>query len=164
MTIPRFRFTALSLSISAITASCAPPESSRASGDARCEFSDVESLGVVNSPAFDGSPTVSADETELFFTSERTGLQDLFVSTRPSKEAAWGQPVNLGAPIDDPAAGDFSLRLSNDGTALYFASTRSGGHGKADISAETSRATPRPEPPTGPAARSPSRRKRRRVR
>jgi Tol biopolymer transport system component len=82
---------------------------------------------------FDGSPTVSADETELFFTSERTGLQDLFVSTRPSKETAWGEPVNLGAPIDDPTAGDFSLRLSNDGNALYFASNRSGGHGKADM-------------------------------
>jgi Tol biopolymer transport system component len=87
----------------------------------------------VNSPAFDGSPTASADGTELFFTSERKGFLDLFVSTRPKREAAWSAPANLGPPVDDPSAGDFSLRLSNDGNTLYFASTRSGGFGKADI-------------------------------
>ena len=66
----------------------------------------------MNSPAFDGSPTVSADETELFFTTERKGNQDLFVSTRPSKEAAWSEPVNFGAPIDDPNAGAVHLERS----------------------------------------------------
>lgn len=102
--------------------------------NADCEFGRAESLGpLVNSPAFDGSPTVSADETELFFTSERSGQQDLFVSTRPGRQAAWGEPVNLGAPVDDPLAGDFSLRLSNDGKALYFASNRTGGFGMADM-------------------------------
>jgi hypothetical protein len=58
---------------------------------------------------------------------------DLFVSRRPNRESAWTEPVNLGPPIDDPSAGDFSLRLSSDGNTLYFASTRSGGFGKADI-------------------------------
>jgi len=87
----------------------------------------------VNSAVFDGSPAVSADETELFFTSARQGEQDLFASTRPNKDAAWGEPRNLGTLINDPAAGDFSLRLSADGTMLYFASTRSGGFGKADM-------------------------------
>jgi Tol biopolymer transport system component len=123
------------LSIAILTAFCAPaPQSIRSASQARCEFEPGQSLGpIVNSPAFDGSPTVSRDETELFFTSERKGQQDLFVSTRPNKQAAWTEPVNLGAPIDDSTAGDFSLRLSSDGKALYFASTRSGGFGKADI-------------------------------
>jgi len=100
----------------------------------RCEFENSQSLGtVVNSTAFDGSPTVSADETELFFTSQRKGGQDLFVATRRGKDAPWAEPVNLGAPIDDAMAGDFSLRLSNDGRALYFASNRKGGSGNADM-------------------------------
>ena len=75
---------------------------------------------------------MSPDETELFFTSERTGLVDLFVSTRPNREAPWGEPVNLGPPIDDHTAGDFSLRLSSDGNTLFFSSVRGGGFGKAD--------------------------------
>jgi len=129
---------------------CAPGRETKASErNARCEVGPAESLGPrVNSPAFDGSPTVSADETELFFTSERNGHRDLFVSTRPSKEAAWSEPVNLGAPIDDPSAGDFSLRLSDDGKSLYFASTRSGGFGQADMYVATRVST---QDPWGPA-------------
>lgn len=101
---------------------------------ARCDYGPAQTLGpVVNSPAFDGSPTVSPGETELFFTSERKGFVDLFVSTRANRESAWTEPVNLGPPIDDPTAGEFSLRLSSDGNTLYFASTRRGGFGKADI-------------------------------
>jgi Tol biopolymer transport system component len=123
------------LSIATLIASCRPaPDSNKSTFHARCEFGPGQSLGpIVNSPAFDGSPTVSGDETELFFTSERNGQQDLFVSTRPNREAPWTEPVNLGPPIDDPTAGDFSLRLSSDGKALYFASNRSGGFGKADM-------------------------------
>lgn len=118
---------------------CAPErESNVTASPARCEYGPVQSLGPgVNSPAFDGSPTTSADETELFFTSERRGLLDLFVSTRPNREAAWTFPANLGSPVDDPNAGDFSLRLSSDGKTLYFSSTRNGGFGKADIYAAT---------------------------
>jgi Tol biopolymer transport system component len=123
------------LSIANLLATCAPAsESNESAAHARCESGPVQSLGpVVNSTAFDGSPTVSADETELFFTSERRGQQDLFVSTRPNRDAPWSEPVNLGAPIDDSTAGDFSLRLSADATALYFASNRGGGFGKADM-------------------------------
>jgi OmpA-OmpF porin, OOP family len=42
-------------------------------------------------------------------------------------------PVNAGSLVNDPAADDFSLRLSNDGLTLYFASVRRGGFGAADI-------------------------------
>jgi len=129
---------------------CAPVrESNERASLARCEYGSLQSLGpIVNSPAFDGSPTVSANETELFFTSERKGLLDLFVSTRSSRAAPWTEPVNLGPPIDDPSAGDFSLRLSSDGRALYFASTRGGGFGKADLHVASREST---QHPWGPA-------------
>jgi hypothetical protein len=84
----------------------------------------------------------------MFFTSERKGQEDLFVARRPSKKAAWRDPINLGAPIDDPRAGDFSLRLSSDGKALYFASNRSGGFGKADMYVATRASR---QDPWGPA-------------
>ncbi|MGH7710417.1 MAG: TolB family protein, partial [Gemmatimonadaceae bacterium] len=105
----------------------------------RCEFGPAQNLGAtVNSPVFDGSPTVSADETELLFTSARhpsalRGQQDISVSTRPDRNAPWGAPVNAGAMINDSLGDDFSLRLSNDGTALYYASNRSGGFGAGDM-------------------------------
>ena len=123
------------LSVASLIVFCASVwQANEGAPNARCEFGPGESLGsLLNSPAFDGSPTVSGDETELFFTSERKAQEDLFVSSRPSREAAWREPMNLGAPIDDPMAGDFSLRLSSDGKELYFASNRSGGFGKADM-------------------------------
>jgi Tol biopolymer transport system component len=88
----------------------------------------------VNSLVFDGSPTVSEDETELIFTSGRNGQQELFVSTRPSKQDAWSEPVNLGPLVNDSISDDFSPRLSSDGRMLYFATfDRTGGFGKGDM-------------------------------
>ena len=125
----------VALCIASLAAACKPaPQLSERVSSAQCEFGPAQRLAPpVSSPVFDGSPTVSDDETELFFTSERNGTRDLFVSTRPDREASWGQPANLGSPIDDSTAGDFSLRLSSDGKALFFTSTRAGGFGKADL-------------------------------
>ena len=98
----------------------------------------------MNGSGFDGSPTVSADETELLFTSDRAGQQDIFTATRARKTDAWSQPVNVGPLVNDPAADDFSLRLSNDGLTLYFASVRRGGFGAADIYVTTRPSTQQP--------------------
>ena len=127
------------LCIISLFAFCASPESKVDTSNARCEFEPGQSLGpVVNSPVFDGSPTVSVDETQLFFTSARhpsapRGQQDIFVATRPNEKALWDAPVNAGGVINDSLGDDFSLRLSTDGKALYFASNRSGGFGKGDL-------------------------------
>lgn len=117
--------------LAALAASCAP---GRQVERERCEVGAGVPLGpIVNSAGFDGSPTVSADETELLFTSDRDGQQDIFMATRPRTTDAWSQPVNIGPLVNDPAADDFSLRLSTDGLTLYFASIRRGGFGAADI-------------------------------
>src|SRR5262245_50569219 len=108
-----------------------------------CAFHPAQNLGsIVNSPKFEGSPTVSADETSLFFTSDRNGQQDLFVSTRPTKDAPWNEPVNLGDLVNDRVADDFSRRLSADGNTVYFASNRAEGAGAADLYV-TTRDSPR---------------------
>jgi OmpA-OmpF porin, OOP family len=107
-----------------------------------CEFGPAQNLGPsVNSRGFDGSPTVSADEKTLFLTSGRNGQQDLFVSTRPDRESPWGDPLNLGNLVNDSIGDDFSLRLSKDGKALYFASNRSGGYGAGDLYVATREST-----------------------
>ena len=128
------------LALMTLPVSCAEaPEPSRNTATHNCEYGSAQSLGpTVNSSVFDGSPTVSADETELFFTSARhptagRGQQDIFVSRRSDRNAPWSGPVNAGAMINDPIGDDFSLRLSNDGKALYYASNRSGGFGRADL-------------------------------
>jgi Tol biopolymer transport system component len=127
------------LALSTFVASCgALPEPDKSSAIHDCEYGPAQSLGpIVNSSVFDGSPTVSADETELLFTSARhptapRGQQDIFVSRRSDRNAAWSRPVNAGT-INDSIGDDFSLRLSNDGKSLYYASNRSGGLGKGDM-------------------------------
>ena len=96
----------------------------RSSADARTDREQPEE---------EGSPTVSADETNLFFTSGRNGQEDLFVSMRPRTESPWGEPANLGDSVNDSIGDDFSLRLAMNGLALYFASNRAGGFGAGDL-------------------------------
>jgi OmpA-OmpF porin, OOP family len=76
---------------------------------------------------------VSAEESELFFTSGRNGQEDLFVSLRSGREAPWGEPANLGNSVNDSTGDDFSLRLATNGLTLYFASSRAGGFGAGDL-------------------------------
>lgn len=107
----------------------------RETGVGGCEFGNVENLGPgVNTPFFEGSPTVSSDGLALFFTSERhDGRQDIFVSARPHADSSWGDAVRLGSPVNHDAAHDFALRLSHDGLSLYFSSERPGGAGSSDL-------------------------------
>ena len=106
-----------------------------------CAFGPARSLGpTINSPLFEGGPTVSVDERTLIFTATRdpiTQQEDLFISQRASKEDAWGPPEPLPSEINDPIASEFSPRLSHDGKSLYFGSNRSGGFGSGDIYVST---------------------------
>jgi Tol biopolymer transport system component len=135
------------LGIMDLLVSCAPAPETSSRAILNCEYGPAQSLGpIVNSSVFDGSPTVSADGIELAFTSARhptalRGQQDIFISRRSDINAPWSRPVNAGAIINDSLGDDFSLRLSNDGKALYYASNRSGGFGKSDMYVAT-RATP----------------------
>lgn len=84
-------------------------------------------------PKEEGSPTVSANDKELLFTSGRNGQEDLFVSMRPGRESPWSEPANLGDAVNDSIGDDFSPRLAMNGLALYFASIRAGGFGAGDL-------------------------------
>ncbi|HIQ22695.1 MAG TPA: DUF1080 domain-containing protein [Planctomycetes bacterium] len=95
-----------------------------------------ENLGpVVNSGDDDVSPSLSADKRILMFASNRPGGQggmDLWMCRRPSSEASWQPPTNLGPTVNSGAA-DNAPFLSADGLLLVFDSERAGGHGDRDI-------------------------------
>ena len=88
------------------------------------EWEPPVNLGpTVNSTSIDLSPWVSADELWLFFVSYRSGLGDLWVTTRAAKDDEWGSPMNLG-PTVNSAARDAGLTILADGRMLYFHSDR----------------------------------------
>jgi hypothetical protein len=89
----------------------------------------------LSSPFADRLPSVRRDGREMFLTSNRPGtfgLLDLWVSTRATAAYAWSTPVNLGPVVNSPAT-DGRAALSDDGTELYFHSTRPGGSGGFDL-------------------------------
>jgi hypothetical protein len=86
-------------------------------------FGEPTNLGpTINSSDYDFNPTITADELELYFISDRPGGEgtyDIWVSTRTSKEDDWGDPMNLGPPINTP---DWQIGscISPDGLELYW--------------------------------------------
>jgi Tol biopolymer transport system component len=85
----------------------------------------------VNSPYADSGPSLSADGLSLYFGSDRPGSYgsyDLWVTTRKSKDAPWGPPMNLGPKVNGPYY-DNHPSISADGLSLYFDSSRPGGQG-----------------------------------
>jgi len=98
---------------------------------------------------FDGTPCISADGLEVYFSSNgRTGglgYCDIWKASRPTRSEPWGPPVNLGQTINTSAS-ESHPHISTDGLSLYFAcaawpgdsmlffhSDRTGGYGNHDI-------------------------------
>lgn len=103
------------------------------------KFSDWTSAVALSSPINsefdDQAPVLSKNEKTLYFTSNRpggSGGEDIWVSTRDTRNSTWNTPVNLGPTINTP--GIERLRsLTADGRVLLFMSDRIGGSGATDI-------------------------------
>ena len=86
----------------------------------------------INTPQNDHMPCISFDGLALFFNSSRPGgfnssptdvyKSDIYIATRSSKDAPWGEPVNLGPEINSPsgAYGAYDPDVSSDGLTVYF--------------------------------------------
>ena len=73
----------------------------------------------------------SADGLELYFVSDRAGGEgggDLWVTTRASTTEPWGEPVNLGPPVNTLEF-ETAPTLSADGLELYFTALYPDGFG-----------------------------------
>lgn len=89
----------------------------------------------VNGSQTDACASISFDGLELYFNSTRPGGYgdwDIWMTTRETKDAEWGTPVNLG-PIVNSSSGEGQPWISSDDLELYFGSNRPGGYGKYDI-------------------------------
>ncbi len=88
----------------------------------------------VNSASNDYDPSISSDGLTLFFHSRRSGGygDDLYVTMRATISDPWSMPVNLGPTINS-SSDDGAPSISDDGSTLFFASSRPGGVGRDDI-------------------------------
>ncbi len=102
------------------------------------EWDDPQPLAF-NSDSFTvGHPSLSNDESMLFFSSDMPGGQggkDIWVSTFDKKTKVWGTPTNLG-PNVNTAQDEMYPFVHRDGT-LYFSSNGHPGMGGLDIFSAT---------------------------
>jgi len=77
----------------------------------------------INDAMYSQGPSISADGLVLFFESIRPGSGvgscDLWMSRRATTDDTWGEPVNLGSPVNTPG-GEKNPCISADGRTLYF--------------------------------------------
>lgn len=105
--------------------------------------------GIINATSRDGSPTISADGLELYFSSDRIdgvgpkGTWDIWVATRSAPDGPWEKVTNVG-PAVNSFSSDSGPYLTRDGLTLLFSSMRSGGHGARDIYYSTRSAVGKP--------------------
>ncbi len=88
----------------------------------------------VNSKEKEESVFIHPDGKTLYFGSAgHTGMGglDIYVS-RMDENGIWGEPVNLGYPINTPGD-ENSLVVGASGDLAYFASNRPGGYGGLDV-------------------------------
>jgi OmpA-OmpF porin, OOP family len=97
----------------------------------------------VNSPANEGSPSISADGRTLFFEcfdqkarprcfKPEFGSPDLWMASRAAPGQPFGPARSLGRSVNTRSAESFPA-ISADGLTLYFASDRPGGSGDVDL-------------------------------
>jgi Tol biopolymer transport system component len=79
-----------------------------------------------NGTALDGCPFISPDGKKFFMASNRSGGRggiDIWVSTREKTDDPWGEPVNVGEPVNS-GANDFCPTIARDGHTFFFVSNR----------------------------------------
>jgi len=94
----------------------------------------------VNSPYAECCSSISSDGLTLYFSDDwdwsarpgGLGGCDIWMARRASRDAPWGTPVNVGAPINT-SAGEIGGKISGDGLILVFASDHAGGQGSFDL-------------------------------
>ena len=88
-----------------------------------------------NTSAEDNWPGISADGLLLFFGSNRSGglgSWDLYMARRATTTDTWGPPMNLGPKVNSTSV-ETGVKISADGSMIYFHSNRPGGEGSWDV-------------------------------
>ena len=108
----------------------------RCEKDRRGEWGKVTNLGqVVNTPYNEEGVFIGHDGKTLYFSSrghKGMGGYDIFKSTFDEEKQEWGEPVNLGYPINTPDD-DVYFVTTKDETSGYYATVRNDGVGYLDL-------------------------------
>jgi outer membrane protein OmpA-like peptidoglycan-associated protein/tetratricopeptide (TPR) repeat protein len=98
-------------------------------------WNDPENLGdIINTDAWESSPSLSPDKRFLYFSSNRLGGyggKDIWVSER-NNQNRWGKPFNLG-PTINTKNDEASPFIHADNQTLYFSSDGLPGYGNTDL-------------------------------
>ncbi len=109
-------------------------------------WGEPQNLGpALNTSANEQCPALSADESRLYFYSDKPGGLggfDLYVSRRTNTrdESSWQPPENLGSTVNSESGDQGPYLLEDEATkavTLFFSSNRPGGPGLDDIYAST---------------------------
>ena len=86
-------------------------------------FGEPTNMGpLINGAGNDNSSSLTPDGLQMYFGSDReggVGEVDLWMSTRPTKDDEWAEPVNLGESFNS-LGWDLGPSLSSDGLEFYF--------------------------------------------
>jgi outer membrane protein OmpA-like peptidoglycan-associated protein len=109
-------------------------------------WSPPENMGPsINTIGDESAPFIHADNLTLYFTSNALpgyGGDDLFM-VRKKPDGLWGEPENLGYPINT-IENEGSVIVAADGKTAYYASDRADSRGQLDLYAFELRADVRP--------------------
>ncbi len=103
-------------------------------------WTDIKALQLASDSVVIAHPAISGDELVLYFVSDMEGStitpegtrsKDIWMITRPDKDAEWGNPVNLGSPVN--TSGDELFPYIHPDGTLYFSSDGHVGMGGMDI-------------------------------
>ena len=99
-------------------------------------WAEPKNLGrLINSSAWEGTPCLALDGLALYFESNRVGSlgsEDIWITKRTSRQSPWGEPVNVGLPVNS-LYGDTTPYLTRDGLVLIFSSSRPVSFGLGDL-------------------------------
>lgn len=98
------------------------------------KWNNPRAINNVNTKGNEMSPFIHPDGKTLYFVSDGLpgmGGYDVFMCRRKDN-GDWGQPVNLGYPLNTPGD-EISFAVSADGKTGYISSVREGGFGGFDI-------------------------------
>ena len=90
--------------------------------DTTVDFPSSVSIAGVDGPKNEFNPWISGDGLTLYFTSDRDGYNDIFMTTRATADASFATPVAVTEL--NSAYGDYMGALRGDGLEIFFGSSR----------------------------------------